>query len=80
MFWGKTEGSKFFQTSLINFLCRTKCEIIEETTAHQKIETALNQTPISSGWEVPRLLDGDEVAFSEVSPASSPFDVASKLT
>lgn len=63
MFRGKTEGSKFFQTSLINLLCSTKCGIIEETTAHQKIEIALNQTPISPGWAAPGLLDGDEVAL-----------------
>lgn len=78
MFWGKTKGSKFFQTSLINFLGSTKCEIIEETTAHQKIEIALNQTPISSGWE--GFARWRWSSLSEVSYASSPFDVASKLT
>lgn len=56
-------GSKFCQTSLINFLHSTKCEIIKETVAHQKAEIALNQTPVSYGREVPGLLDGDEAAL-----------------
>lgn len=37
-FWGETVGPKLFQTSLINFLYSTKLYIIQETTAHQKIE------------------------------------------
>ena len=37
-FWGKTVGPKLFQTSLINFLYSTKLYMIQETTAHQKIE------------------------------------------
>lgn len=71
MFWGKTVEPKLFQTSLINFLRSTKCEIIKETTAHQKIEISLNQILLSLGWEVPHLLDGDEVAL--VKSAMLPF-------